>query len=463
MKHNIIKKNPYIFNNLIIKREHNRDLEENVKKLRQDLYYFIDKNKHSRRSRVKHINIQAQIKQIMDKLETSKEDHKKILQLFQINKNNKNKRFFNQKELDKFREKKRSLMNIMNQKIIMHKSLPNTNKYINNKNRHTQNKNLNINNINKTVFAFKRNNNNLIENRTHNNKSSENIFFMDNMPNKNKHENKIKLDSRNLKFNKGYSLYKPGTSQNRNILKLNFNDKPKLEPRSIKEDKEKIKLKESNKDMSSISLDYKIDDNIDPDNIYNIKKKLFLEKLKSNVDCYENSKKFFPDDKKMYSNYIFPFTFLKRRNLSQFELDIFDKEDNKRFINKRMRLRKVNSLSNLKVNKTQIYLNRNRFMLTSKSKDKSKKNNAKIIIKKINIIKKRAKKRKIGMKSLYKNRNKHLAKSLMDYMTYDEGKMIDQDLENDMKEDVLKYKNDLGSFTYVDGKFLFSGHIKQLE
>ena len=160
---------------------------------------------------------------------------------------------------------------------------------------------------------------------------------------------------------------------------------------------------------------------------------------------------------------IYPFTFLKRRNLSQFELDIFDKEDNKRFINKRMRLRKVNSLSNLKVNKTQIYLNRNRFMLTSKSKDKSKKNNAKIIIKKINIIKKRAKKRKIGMKSLYKNRNKHLAKSLMDYMTYDEGKMIDQDLENDMKEDVLKYKNDLGSFTYVDGKFLFSGHIKQLE
>ena len=191
-----------------------------------------------------------------------------------------------------------------------------------------------------------------------------------------------------------------------------------------------------------------------------MKKKLYLEKLKSKVDNFENSNNFFPEDKKMYSNYIFPFTFLKRRNLSQFELDIFDKEDNKRLINKRKRMRKVNSLSKLKKNKTQTYFNRNRFMLTSKSKDKNKKNNAKIIIKKINIIKKRANKRKLGMKLLYKNRNKHLAKSLIEYFTYNEGKMVDENLENDIKEDALKYKNDLGSFTYVDGKFLFAGHLK---
>ena len=463
MKYNIIKKNPYIYSNLILKREHNRALEENINKLRQDLFYFIDKNKHSKRLRVKPINLHAQIKQIMDKLETSKEDHNKLLKSFQMNMNNKNKRFYNQKELDKFREKKRHLLNIMSEKMDMHKSIPNTNKNINinNKNRHEQNKNLNMNNFNKTVFSFKRNNINLNENRTHDNKSSENIYFINNMHNKNKYKNKIKLESRNFKFKKGYNLYKPGSTQNRNILKLNFNDKPKLDLRKTIEDKEKIKLKESKKNISSISLDFKIDDNIDPDNMYNMKKKLYLEKLKSKVDNFENSNNFFPEDKKMYSNYIFPFTFLKRRNLSQFELDIFDKEDNKRFINKRKRMRKVNSLSKLKKNKTQTYFNRNRFMLTSKSKDKNKKNNAKIIIKKINIIKKRANKRKLGMKLLYKNRNKHLAKSLIEYFTYNEGKMVDENLENDIKEDALKYKNDLGSFTYVDGKFLFAGHLKQ--
>ena len=124
MKYNIIKKNPYIYSNLILKREHNRALEENINKLRQDLFYFIDKNKHSKRLRVKPINLHAQIKQIMDKLETSKEDHNKLLKSFQMNMNNKNKRFYNQKELDKFREKKRHLLNIMSEKMDMHKSIP---------------------------------------------------------------------------------------------------------------------------------------------------------------------------------------------------------------------------------------------------------------------------------------------------------------------------------------------------
>ena len=276
MKYNIIKKNKYIYSNLILKREHNRALEENIYKLRQDLFYFIDKNKHSKRLRVKPINLHAQIKQIMDKLETSKEDHNKLLKSFQMNMNNKNKRFYNQKELDKFREKKRHLLNIMSEKMDMHKSIPNTNKNINinNKNRHEQNKNLNMNNFNKTVFSFKRNNINLNENRTHDNKLSENIYFINNMHNKNKYKNKIKLESRNFKFKKGYNLYKPGSTQNRNILKLNFNDKPKIDLRKTIEDKEKIKLKESKKDISSVSLDYKIDDNIDPDNMYNMKKKL---------------------------------------------------------------------------------------------------------------------------------------------------------------------------------------------
>ena len=195
--------------------------------------------------------------------------------------------------------------------------------------------------------------------------------------------------------------------------------------------------------------------------MYNFKKKMMLEKLKSKVDKFENSNNFYPEDKAIYKYSISPITFLKRGNLSQFELDVFDKEENRKFINKRKRIRKINSIERLRFNKTQTYLGRNKFLLTSKSKDKNKKSNPKIIIKKINIIKRKANNRRINMKSLYKNKN--FAKTVIDYFSYDEGKIIDENLENDIKSDVIKYKKNLGNFTYVDGKFVFSGHLQKMK
>ena len=451
-----IKKYPNVYKSLILKRVHCRELEENINKLKKDLVYFLEKKKQSRKLKEKPVNLQSQIKKIIDKLETSKEDHKILLKSLQVNMDNK-KKFFNQKELDKFREKKKYLLKIVNHKIDMHKTISD-----NDKNRNTHNKNLNINNFNKTVFSFNRDNNNLIENRIHDNKSSENNYFKcNNIFNNTKYKSKIRLESRNLKFKKKNILLKPGTTQNRNILSVNFNDQQKLNSIDSKESKEKIKLKDQKKEISSISSNYKIDNNIDPDSMYNLKKKLGLEKLKLKVDKFENSNKFYPVDKIIYKNYIYPFTFLKRKNLNQYELDIFDKEENRKFMNKRKRMRKINSLSKLRFNKTQSYFNRKKYILTSKSKDKNKTNNAKIIIKKINILKKRANNRKISMKTFSKKRNKNYAKSLMDYLSYDEGKIIDDNLEKDIKKEVLKYKDDLGCFTYAESKSSFSRHFRK--
>ena len=161
------------------------------------------------------------------------------------------KKFFNQKELDKFREKKKYLLKIVNHKIDMHKTISD-----NDKNRNTHNKNLNINNFNKTVFSFNRDNNNLIENRIHDNKSSENNYFKcNNIFNNTKYKSKIRLESRNLKFKKKNILLKPGTTQNRNILSVNFNDQQKLNSIDSKESKEKIKLKDQkNKKRKYLAL-----------------------------------------------------------------------------------------------------------------------------------------------------------------------------------------------------------------
>lgn len=459
-------KNPYIYDSIIIKREYSKELEENINQLKKDLVFFLDKNKHLKRQRAKPININTQINKIINKIENSKEDHGKLLKSLQINNKRKNKRFFSAKEIEKFRERKRYLLKIINEKSDAHKTISNADKYIHNKNRNIQKKHLHINKFNKTVFDFKNNKSNLYDNKTfHYDKSLENISLGHSniYSSNNKYNNRIRLlANRNFKFKKRESLFRPDSTKNRKTFDLNFNNHLKLNSiRDIIEDKEKINLQKSKKDNSSVSINYNIEDNIDPEDMYNFKKKMMLEKLKSKVDKFENSNNFCPEDKAICKCGVSPFTFLKRGNLSQFELDVFDKEENRKFINKRKRIRKINSIERLRFNKTQTYLGRNKFSLTSKSKNKNKKSNPKIIIKKINIIKRKANNRRINMKSLYKNKN--FAKTVIDYFSYDEGKIIDENLENDIKSDVIKYKKNLGNFTYVDGKFVFSGHLQKMK
>lgn len=463
---NETNQNHYIYKNILIKREYSKELEENINQLKRDLVFFLDKNKQSKKQKAKPININTQISKIINKIENSKEeDHVKLLKELQINYKRKNRRFFSAKEIDKFRERKKYLLRMINEKSKLYQTIPNKSKHGHNKNKYIPKKILNINKFNKTVFDLKNNNNNLYDNRTfHYDKSSENISLGNSniYSSSNKYKNILKLANRNFKFKKRDTLFRPDSTKNRKTFDFNFNNHLKLNSiRDTIEDKEKIKLKKIIKDNSTVSIDYNIEDKIDPDDVYNLKKKVMLEKLKLKVDRFEDSHIFYPEDNIIYQYSISPFTFIKRTNLSQFELDIFDKEENRKFINKRKRIRKINSIAKLRFNKTQTNINRNKLSLTSKSKDQSNKSNPKVIIKKINIIKRKANNRRLKMKSLYKNKN--YAKNIINYFSYDEGKMIEENLEKDIKDDVLKYKKKLGNFTYVDGKFIFSGHLKKMK
>ena len=225
-------KNPYIYDSIIIKREYSKELEENINQLKKDLVFFLDKNKHLKRQRAKPININTQINKIINKIENSKEDHGKLLKSLQINNKRKNKRFFSAKEIEKFRERKRYLLKIINEKSDAHKTISNADKYIHNKNRNIQKKHLHINKFNKTVFDFKNNKSNLYDNKTfHYDKSLENISLGHSniYSSNNKYNNRIRLlANRNFKFKKRESLFRPDSTKNRKTFDLNFNNHLKL-------------------------------------------------------------------------------------------------------------------------------------------------------------------------------------------------------------------------------------------
>jgi len=193
---------------------------------------------------------------------------------------------------------------------------------------------------------------------------------------------------------------------------------------------------------------------------YNLRRKIYLKRLRNKVDRFENSRKYFPSDDIIHKNMIDPFLFFKTKNLSQLELNIFGKEDNKVNINKIRRSRLTNIKPKIRLNKTFSPSRKDNYKLTSKSKDK--KDNTKIIIKKLNIIKQGANDKKANMKTLY-NSNNNYVKRIVNYFNYDEKKIINKSMGKDIKKDALKYKNDLGNFMYIDGKYLFAAHLPHIQ
>ena len=190
-----------------------------------------------------------------------------------------------------------------------------------------------------------------------------------------------------------------------------------------------------------------------------MRRKIYLKNLEDKVDEFENCNKFYPNIKLMDNFKKELFSFEKEKNLNQIELEILEKKENKKIINEKKELKRSKSTPKIKLNKTLTPLRKNKYRLTSKSKDKI--DNKKLIIKKLNIIKKKANIRKINMKTLYNkidNSNK-----VVDYFIFNEGKIIDESMGEGIKNDIIKYKNELGNLVYVNGLYLFSSHLPNIK
>ena len=126
-----------------------------------------------------------------------------------------------------------------------------------------------------------------------------------------------------------------------------------------------------------------------------------------------------------------------------------------------MFFRKLNSIPKLNLNKSLTPSGDVNFILIKNSKSSTNADKDKIIIKKINLMKKRAYNTTSSMKNLYKNKN--YSNKLFEYFYYDEGKKIDKMMDKEIKKDTLEYKKHLGNFMHIDGKFFFENHYSQIK
>ena len=465
---NEIQKNPYPYSNITFTQIKYKTLAKNIDQLKKDFNFFLGKNKTLKRFRTRAANLNTQMNKLINKLTKDKEDHGSLIKSLNMNIEGKNRRFMSAKEIEKYREKKKFLLKIISRNNEKNKTATNFYKYNRYKKENIKLKKLKINNkFNNTMEGFTSKNykNFKREFRTSliNQSLDDRSLISSILYNENKYKkinnNRLSLEdnkpkNKNLiKIQKRFSLFNVESTKNKNSLKLN------LDEYKVEEQKNNyFKIKNSKKGFSSISLN--IDNNaVTPNDKYNLRRKIYLKRLRNKVDRFENSRKYYPNDEIIHKNMIDPFIFFKRKNLSQLELNIFGKEENKIDINKRMRLRQAKINPKIRLNKTLTPSRKDNYKLTSKSKDKN--NNTNIIIKKLNIIKQGANDKKINMKTLYNNNN--YVKRIVNYFSHDEKKMINKSLGKDIKKDALKYKNDLGNFMYIDGKFLFAAHLPHIQ
>ena len=65
------------------------------------------------------------------------------------------------------------------------------------------------------------------------------------------------------------------------------------------------------------------------------------------------------------------------------------------------------------------------------------------------------------MKTLYKKID--ISNKVVDYFSVDEGKEINESMGNDLKNDLIKYNNELGDLLSIGRKYyLFSSHLPKI-
>ena len=461
---NEIKKDNYPYDKITLKQIEYEAVTHNIDKLKKDITAFVGKNKTFKKYKGKAFNFKAQMGKILDRLSSENGDHEKLIK--SLNFKRKNIRFMSAIEMEKYREQKSLILKFLNLKADKNKTTL-TNAY-KKKGRNISLKKIKLSDkFKNTASKFKINKEKSFHNEfrtSYLNQSTGDLsLFKDFISNDNKIYNYNNKDQMKNKFNdkniikikKHFSFFGSDSTKSKSVSNL------KLRLYESKDNEEqKNKEKNSKKIFFGIKSDFKINNNnIIPEDKFKMRRKIYLKNLEDKVDEFENCNKFYPNIKLMDNFKKELFSFEKEKNLNQIELEILEKKENKKIINEKKELKRSKSTPKIKLNKTLTPLRKNKYKLTSKSKDKI--DNKKLIIKKLNIIKKKANIRKINMKTLYNkidNSNK-----VVDYFIFNEGKIIDESMGEGIKNDIIKYKNELGNLVYVNGLYLFSSHLPNIK
>ena len=426
-------------------------LSHNIDNLKNDIKSLVGRNKTLKRYKGNTTNYNWPIRRIFGKL--SIENNRPGNLMKSLNLERKNRRFMSAIEIEKFRDhrafllKLRSLKdkkketnstNIYNtkKKYIALKKLKLSNKLKNSMTGIKINKEKSINKEFKTSFI---------------NQSTEDLSLIKDFTSNDNDKSPIRkrFDGRNkIKIKKKFSFFNSDNNNNKNQSVQNL--KMKLNKFDNNEEQKNKKI------FSGFNSNLNLNNNNSfiTEEEYNMRKKIFLKNLEDKVDKYESSIKFLPNYDLINDYQKDTFYFAKEKNLNKIELKFLYKDKKIRKL-----FRKSNSTNKLILNKTLTPTRKNNYKLTSKSKDKNK--NKKLIIKKLNIIDKEANKRKINMKTLYKKID--ISNKVVDYFSVDEGKEINESMGNDLKNDLIKYNNELGDLLSIGRKYyLFSSHLPKI-
>ena len=470
-ENNDISKDRFPYENITLDKLKYQNVIYNINNLNKDFKFFIGNYKYFKKAKIKISNVNTQMKRILKKLKTTTHNQNNLIKSLNAKVGGKNRRFMSAKEIEKFRSQKSFLL-----KFISDRN-KNSKTFYQARNKRLYNDKMRLKKIKseskfiRTFNGFKNYKKIDYDNRTsldyntlddiHNINNKKINYDFNRNSKKSIRLINPKLNIKNSLFNKSENdKFQPKTSKNNNIIKPILNNYENDKEKSKDNDNKSINKKGGKKRLSINSLDLNNNNEIGKDK-YKIRRKIDLNKLKLKVDKFENSYKYYPNYQTIYKNILSPFAFQKRSNLTQLELNIFNKEENNRFLRRRMFFRKLNSIPKLNLNKSLTPSGDVNFILIKNSKSSTNADKDKIIIKKINLMKKRAYNTTSSMKNLYKNKN--YSNKLFEYFYYDEGKKIDKMMDKEIKKDTLEYKKHLGNFMHIDGKFFFENHYSQIK
>ena len=437
------KRNPFPYTCIKFGNYKYKIINDKFNNINKDFKMLLDDNKNSPRKvdKKKKSRQSLSINKILENLvSNSTKNSSNLIKKFNMNfqKNNNNKRFMSAIDINNYKKRKIKLLRLIRDKNKNN----NTISLINNKSYIGRNNSNNFNNILSNSQNFQKDadfSTKSISNKT---------FFKRNI---NKREKTFIQRKSNSFLN---SNENQNTNINSNLINVSSNAINDKELNENNNENEKSLIDDNNDNIFDTYM------NISED-MKDVYKKIALKNLKLKINKYENSKQYKPNSYIIEKNLINPFHFVRKKFISKFEMDNFvlnnQKEENNNNIHKKKIIRRIYSSKkyNIKVNGLNKTLTPSR---SKNSSSNSKSNdNTKILLKKINNIKKTIKVKKNILKKNKLNNIKSVD-NVMDYF-YEKhsAQFINQAMFKDIKNDITKYSKKIGRF--IEKKRIFKNHL----
>ena len=346
------------------------------------------------------------------------------------------KRFLNDREIQRKRDKK-----IIFLKLIRAKNI-NKIKDINNKN----------NNKNKVIYNYLRKPNSA---KISNNSNDKKFFRF--IKNKSIFNQSSSINSRyksqsqrNLYIKNKYNKEKYSNKSSMNSPNKNYNQSS-ISTIKNDENKKLINIYDENKnDFKDI-----FNDSICKNDIDSMKKMLNLKKLKLRVNKFEHSYKYLANSDIIYRNLQTRNHFVNKKYLKN---NILDRSTiNNNFLNNSVRKRNVSSASSIfPLSRNNIFAIRNN-SISNRNISILNRTNSSMLFKRINEIQKKMRTKKSSLKK-EKIKKSSYVRRILNY--FNKKKITSKEIDNEMKKDFINYQKKIGHFIKVDGKYLFTSHFQ---